>query len=45
MTCVSGHLTETKFDQERERDWYYPPPNTLFNAPVHVRVDEVRRVV
>lgn len=41
MTSVSGHLTATKFDDEFERDWSYPPPDTLFEAPVRVKVEEV----
>jgi hypothetical protein len=41
MTSVSGHLTATKFDDEYERDWNYPPPEALFDAPVRVKVEEV----
>jgi hypothetical protein len=41
MTSVSGHLTATKFDDEFERDWNYPPPEALFDAPVRVKVEEV----
>jgi len=40
MTCVSGHLTGVNFDAQY-KDWNYPPPETLFDAPVHVTVDEV----
>jgi hypothetical protein len=38
MTCVSGHLTEAKFPEEYERDWSFPPPESLFGAPVNVEV-------
>lgn len=41
MTSVSGHLTSTKFGDEYERDWDYPPPDALFNAPVRVKVEDV----
>jgi DNA topoisomerase-3 len=41
MTCVSGHLTEARFDPEYEQDWQYPPPESLFGAPVRVKVDRV----
>lgn len=41
MTSVSGHLTAAKFDDEFERNWSYPPPDTLFEAPVRVKVEEV----
>lgn len=42
MTSVSGHLTATKFTDEYERDWSHPPPDALFDAPVLVKVEEVR---
>jgi len=41
MTAVSGHLTEAKFPNEFEQDWNYPPPDSLFAAPVNVKVAEV----
>ena len=40
MTCVSGHLTSPDFD-EGFRDWNYPPPDSLFEAPLRVKVDKV----
>ena len=40
MTCVSGHLTATEFGPE-VKDWNHPPPERLFDAPVHIRVDQV----
>ncbi|KAJ4144735.1 hypothetical protein LMH87_003606 [Akanthomyces muscarius] len=33
MTCVSGHLTNLEFTAEH-KNWSYPPPESLFNAPV-----------
>ena len=39
MTCVSGHLTELKFPPEY-KDWKYPPPDRLFNAPVQVGIPD-----
>lgn len=41
MTSVSGHLTATKFDDEYERNWDYPPPEALFDAPVRVKIEDV----
>jgi hypothetical protein len=40
MTSVSGHLTGVQFGPEY-KDWSYPPPEDLFEAPVIVAVDEV----
>lgn len=40
MTCVSGHLTRLDFGSEFS-DWNYPPPERLFDGPVHVTIDEV----
>ncbi|TVY55369.1 DNA topoisomerase 3 [Lachnellula cervina] len=40
MTSVVGHLTGAEFDQEHTRDWNYPPPETLFSAPVCITVDK-----
>lgn len=40
MTCVSGHLTKLDFGSEFN-DWNYPPPEKLFDGPVHVTIDEV----
>ncbi|KAM3427461.1 hypothetical protein MY4824_009430 [Beauveria thailandica] len=33
MTCVSGHLTNLEFTAEH-KNWSFPPPESLFNAPV-----------
>ena len=41
MTAVSGHLTQARFDYEYEQNWDHPPPESLFNAPVRVKVDDV----
>lgn len=41
MTCVSGHLTDAQFTAAN-KDWSNPPPESLFNAPIHVGVKEVR---
>jgi DNA topoisomerase-3 len=40
MTCVSGHLTVTEFGPE-VKDWRHPPPERLFDVPVHIKVDQV----
>lgn len=40
MTCVSGHLTGVDFTPEY-KNWSYPPPESLFNAPVITNVPEV----
>ena len=40
MTSVSGHLTKLHFGPEFN-DWNYPPPERLFDGPVHVTIDEV----
>jgi DNA topoisomerase III len=40
MTCVSGHLTKLDFGPEFN-DWSYPPPERLFDGPVHLTIDEV----
>ncbi|KAH8664969.1 DNA topoisomerase-like protein III [Tricladium varicosporioides] len=45
MTSVLGHLTEAKFDDEYERDWYMPPPDSLFNARVRVKVDKSKEAI
>ncbi|KAK4137280.1 prokaryotic type I DNA topoisomerase [Trichocladium antarcticum] len=34
MTAVKGHLTAVEFPQEFKQ-WEYPPPDRLFDAPVH----------
>ncbi|CAL3964791.1 unnamed protein product [Diplocarpon coronariae] len=38
MTAVSGHLTDTTFGPEYEKNWEDPPPQRLFNAQVRVQV-------
>jgi DNA topoisomerase-3 len=35
-----GHLTNPAFDSAY-KDWHYPPPERLFDAPVRVVVGEV----
>ena len=40
MTCVSGHLTNVQFGPEH-KNWYDPPPESLFSARVYTTVDEV----
>jgi hypothetical protein len=40
MTCVSGHLTDAQFDSAYSK-WDYPPPESLFAAPVRVKVKDV----
>lgn len=39
MTCISGHLTDAQFTSEH-KNWNFPPPGTLFNAPVVVKVSD-----
>jgi len=41
MTSVSGHLTATKFDDEYEQNWEYPPPDVLFDVPIRIKVEDV----
>lgn len=41
MTAVLGHLTKTEFGPEY-KNWYHPPPDTLFSAPILTCVDDVR---
>jgi DNA topoisomerase-3 len=43
MTCVSGHLTVTDFGPE-VKDWSNTPPERLFDAPVHTRVEQAPTV-
>ena len=40
MTCVSGHLTKLDFGPEFN-NWSYPPPEKLFDGPVHITIDDV----
>ncbi|KAH6654346.1 DNA topoisomerase [Truncatella angustata] len=39
MTAVLGHLTTTQFTAEY-KDWKFPPPDSLFNAPVVTTIVE-----
>ncbi len=41
MTSVLGHLTQLEFGPEH-KDWKFPPPVQLFNAPVLITVPDVR---
>lgn len=41
MTCVTGHLTNLDFTPEF-KNWSYPPPESLFSAPVVTNVYDVR---
>lgn len=41
MTAVIGHLTQAQFDEEHGKDWNFPPPQSLFSAPVRVNVVKV----
>lgn len=40
MTCVTGHLTNVEFTSEY-KNWSYPPPETLFNAPIVTSIHDV----
>lgn len=40
MTAVLGHLTSADFTSEY-KNWSYPPPETLFHAPIVTSVHEV----
>lgn len=40
MTSVLGHLTGMEFT-EAYSNWKYPPPESLFNAPVNTKVADV----
>ncbi|KAJ2965831.1 hypothetical protein NQ176_g10431 [Zarea fungicola] len=42
MTCVSGHLTNLDFSGEY-KNWSYPPPEALFNAPVVSNIYEDKK--
>lgn len=41
MTAVTGHLTSTDFTSGY-KNWSYPPPVTLFGAPINTFVSSVR---
>lgn len=40
MTCVAGHLTNVDFTSEY-KNWSYPPPESLFNAPIVTSIHDV----
>jgi DNA topoisomerase III len=40
MTAVTGHLTAMVFPDEY-KNWEYPPPNRLFDAPVETVIAKV----
>lgn len=40
MTSVLGHITSAVFPAEY-KSWEYPPPERLFDAPVHIITSEV----
>ena len=44
MTAVRGHLTSADFSEEY-KNWDYPPPERLFDAPVKIDVALVRSLV
>lgn len=44
MTAVLGHITTTQFPAEY-KDWRFPPPDSLFNAPVVTSVAEDKQEV
>lgn len=39
MTAVTGHLTEMAFP-DSHKQWKYPPPESLFSAPVLTQIHE-----
>ncbi|KAG6307286.1 hypothetical protein E4U45_005182 [Claviceps purpurea] len=42
MTCVAGHLTNVEFTSEY-KNWQYPPPESLFNAPIVTSIQEDKK--
>ncbi|ROT35700.1 DNA topoisomerase [Sodiomyces alkalinus F11] len=44
MTAVRGHLTTMEFT-EANRDWRYPPPESLFTAPIVTVVPQDKRAI
>ncbi|KAL8329336.1 hypothetical protein RB597_004866 [Gaeumannomyces tritici] len=44
MTCVLGHLTGMEFGPEF-KDWRYPPPESLFTAPVSTKTAEDKKEI
>ncbi len=43
MTAVKGHLTAVEFPADFKQ-WEYPPPDRLFDAPVLTVVPNVRGI-
>ncbi|KAK2592903.1 DNA topoisomerase [Conoideocrella luteorostrata] len=44
MTCVTGHLTNVEFPDEY-KNWSYPPPESLFNAPIVTSIQEDKKSI
>ncbi|KAI0002817.1 prokaryotic type I DNA topoisomerase [Xylariaceae sp. FL0662B] len=44
MTSVLGHITSTVFPQDYKQ-WEYPPPERLFDAPVNIVVPDDKKKV
>ncbi|TPX12062.1 uncharacterized protein E0L32_007177 [Thyridium curvatum] len=44
MTCVTGHLTSLEFGPDN-KDWKFPPPESLFTAPVFTAIDDDKKVI
>ncbi|CAK7235456.1 DNA topoisomerase [Sporothrix eucalyptigena] len=44
MTCVSGHMTNLEFGPD-VKDWKYPPPDSLFTAPIRTVVPDDKKVL
>jgi DNA topoisomerase-3 len=44
MTCVTGHLTNVEFTDEY-KNWSYPPPESLFSAPVITKVHDDKKTI
>ncbi|CEJ81921.1 Putative DNA topoisomerase 3 [[Torrubiella] hemipterigena] len=44
MTCVTGHLTNVEFTAAH-KNWSYPPPETLFNAPIVTSVHDDKKAI
>ncbi|KEY70272.1 hypothetical protein S7711_04380 [Stachybotrys chartarum IBT 7711] len=44
MTCVTGHLTNVEFT-DQYKNWSYPPPESLFDAPVVTSVHDDKKSI
>ncbi|KAL5599520.1 hypothetical protein FOVSG1_007332 [Fusarium oxysporum f. sp. vasinfectum] len=44
MTCVTGHLTNVDFTPAH-KNWYQPPPESLFTAPIVTSVSEDKKTI